>query len=104
MTHANPGVEADVGQALIEELLRTALWLFDIATSLLDDLPEDAFPGEDPATVMVQMLTGSCRPTIDAVGEAGCQSAIELVGAIRANVRDDLRAAIQLARDEQVLL
>jgi hypothetical protein len=48
-------------KTLIEELLRTALWLFDITTSFLDDLPDDAFPGEDPAALLVEMLVGSCR-------------------------------------------
>jgi hypothetical protein len=85
-------------KTLIEELLRTALWLFDITTSLLDDMPDDGFPGEDPAAVMVEMLAGSCRPAIEAAGEAGCRAAIDLAGAIREHIRDDLRAAADLSR------
>jgi hypothetical protein len=61
-------------------------------------LPDDAFPGEDPAAVMVEMLAGSCRPAIKAAGEAGCHAAIDLIGAIRENIRDDLRAAVDLSR------
>ncbi|HWI94571.1 MAG TPA: hypothetical protein VNS60_00730, partial [Solirubrobacterales bacterium] len=81
----------DVGRSLIEEMLRTALWLFDISTSLLEDLPDDAFPGEDSAQVMVEMLTGSCRPSIDAAGVDGCQVATELMVSIRENVLSDMR-------------
>jgi hypothetical protein len=93
-------------KTLIEELLRTALWIFDITTSFLDDLPDDAFPGEDPAAVMVEMLVGSCRPAIEAAGEAGCRAAIDLAGAIRENIRDDLRAAADLShqRTSEMLL
>jgi len=96
--------DADVAQALIHELLRTALWLFDITTSLLDDLPDNAFPGEDAGNVLLEMLAGSCRPSIDAVGEEGARAAIELAVAIRESVRDDLRAAAQLGKAKQVLL
>jgi hypothetical protein len=56
----------DVAQVLIKELLGTALWLFDVTTTLLDDLPDDVFPGEDSGEVLVEMLAGSCRPSIEA--------------------------------------
>jgi hypothetical protein len=97
------GVSSDA-QALIEELLRTALWLFDVTSSLLDELPEDAFPNEDPAVVMVEMLAGSCRPAIEAAGEAGCRTAIGLAIAIRENIRNDLQAVARSASNRQVLL
>lgn len=89
---------------MIEALLRTALWLFDVTAALLDELPEDAFPSEDPGAVMIEMLAGSCRPAIDAAGKAGCRAAIELAEAIRENVRKDLRIAAESARRKQVLL
>jgi hypothetical protein len=93
----------DVGRSLIEEMLRTALWLFDISTSLLDDLPDDAFPGEDAGAVMVEMLAGSCRPSIDVAGVDGCRVAIELMASIRENVLNDMRAAVELARKGEML-
>jgi hypothetical protein len=92
-----------VGRSLIEEMLRTALWLFDISTSLLDDLPDDAFPGEDAGEVMVEMLTGSCRPAIVAAGGDGCRLAIELMVSIRENVLKDMRAAVGIARKSELL-
>lgn len=105
MTQANPssGSSSDA-QGLVEELLRTALWLFDVTSTLLDELPEDAFPDDDPAVVMVEMLANSCRPAIEAAGETGCRTATELAIAIRENIRNDLRTAARLAREKQVLL
>lgn len=93
----------DAGPLLIEEMLRTALWLFDISTSLLDDLPDGAFPGEDFGEVMIEMLAGSCRPALDAAGDDGCRVAIELLISIRENVLNDLRAAAELARKAEML-
>ncbi len=92
-----------MGQSLIEEMLRTALWLFDASASLLDDLPDGAFPGEDSGEVMVEMLAGSCRPAIDAAGDDGCRIAIELLTSIKENVLNDLRAAAELARRKEML-
>ena len=93
----------DVGRSLIEETLRTALWLLDTSASLLGDLPDDAFPGEDAGEVMVEMLTGSCRSAIDAAGGDGCRVAIELMVSIRENVLNDMRAAVELAGKGEML-
>jgi hypothetical protein len=95
--------EHDAARLLIEEMLRTALWLLDISASLLDDLPDDAFPGEDSGDVMIEMLAGSCRPAIDAAGRGGCRVAIDLMTSIRENVLKDLRAAVELARKGEML-
>jgi hypothetical protein len=93
------GVEdADAGQILVEELLRTAFSLGDLLASLLEDLPENAFAGEDQAAVLIEMVVGSSRPAIDAAGEANCRTATALIGAVRDRVLDDLRAAARLAR------
>jgi hypothetical protein len=84
--------------------LRTALWLFDVSTALLDEMPDAAFPGEDSGVVLIEMLAGSCRPAIESAGEIGCQAAMKLAAAIRENVRDDLAAAAEMARTQEVLL
>jgi hypothetical protein len=93
----------DLGRPLIEEMLRTALWLFDISTALLEDLPDGTFPGEDCGEVMVEMLTGSCRTAIDAAGDDGCRVVIELMASIRENVLSDLRTAAELAQASEML-
>jgi hypothetical protein len=89
---------ADPGRAFIEELLRTGFVLIDVMGSLIDDLPEDAFPGEDNAAVMIEMVVGSCRPAIEAAGESECRVATALIGAVHQRVLDDLRRAAELAK------
>ena len=39
-------------------LIRTGLVFTDVLSGLLDDMPDDAFPGESPAEVLIEMLTG----------------------------------------------
>lgn len=102
MSHADgkPG-QTDATQILVEELLRTAFSLGGAFVSLLDDLPEDAFPGEDPSAVLIEMVSGTCRPVVEAAGESACWAAASLIGAVRDRVIDDLRAAAELARRGQ---
>jgi hypothetical protein len=98
--------EHDAAQLLIEELLRTAFSLASIYAPLLADLPEDAFPGEDPAAVLIEMLAGSSLQAAQAVSEADWRSLIVLVNAVRESVLSDLRLAAQFAEhaEREVLL
>ena len=98
-----PGPVA-AAEAVVEELLRTALWLFDVSTALLEELPDDAFPGEDSGLVLIEMLAGSCRPAIESAGEVGCQAVMKLAAAIRENIHGDLLAAANLAKSREMLL
>lgn len=88
---------ADAARVLIDELLRTALALGGVLASLLEELPEGAFPGEDNGAVLVEMLVGSCLPAVEAAGEPDCWAASALIGAVRDRVLEDLRAAAALA-------
>lgn len=83
----------DAARALVEELLRTAFSLGGAFISLLEDLPSDAFPGEDNSAVLIEMLAGSSRPAVEAAGEADCRAATALIGAVRDRILDDLWAA-----------
>jgi hypothetical protein len=89
-----------VGRELIEELLRTAFALHDVLASLLDELPDDAFPGEDGGAVLLEMVVGTCLPAVTAAGITECTTATALIGAVRDRVLDDLRHAAELARSE----
>jgi hypothetical protein len=93
-------------QALIEELLRTAFSLGSVYAPLLADLPEDAFPGEDPGAVLIEMLAGSSLGAAQVVDEADWESATTLVKAVRESVLGDLRVAAQLAKqgEKEMLL
>lgn len=82
---------------MIEELLRTAFILQDLMASLLEEMPDDAFPGEDNAAVLLEMVVGSSTPAVVAAGERECGQAIALIAGVRGRVIDDLRLAAELA-------
>ncbi|MGH2743551.1 MAG: hypothetical protein ACRDN8_13970 [Thermoleophilaceae bacterium] len=92
----------DLARALVEELLRTAFALEGVLASLLEQLPEDAFPGDDSAAVLVEMVAGTCRPAVEAAGDrVGC-GAVALIGAVRDRVLGDLKeAAVRAARSDR---
>src|SRR5947209_18336074 len=72
----------DRTRALVEEVLRTGLTLTDVLAGLIEDIPEDAFPGEEPAEVLLEMVVGSMRPVTRAAGAETVEHAIALLGAI----------------------
>lgn len=50
MSHSDGRADGtDAAQVLTEELLRTGLG--DVLGLLLEDMPDDAFPGEDPISI-----------------------------------------------------
>jgi hypothetical protein len=95
-------VGLETTRELVEEVLRTAFVLEDVIASLLEDLPDDAFPGEDGGLVLLEMVVGSVHPAAVAVGPRDTRTAIALVGAIRERVIADLRTAATLARERSV--
>jgi hypothetical protein len=96
-----PEVDLETTRDLVEEVLRTALALEDVMASLLEELPEGAFPGEDNARVLLEMVVGSVHPAARAAGSRDCRTATALVGAIRERVIDDLRTAAELAKERE---
>ena len=82
----------------MDEVLRTALALEDVISSLLVELPAGAFPGEDPARVLLEMVVGSVHPAARAAGVPDCRATIALVAAIRERVLTDLRIAAEPAK------
>jgi hypothetical protein len=87
----------DAAWGLVQELLRTGLALVDTIGALIEEVPEDAFPGEDAGVVLVEMVVGSCRPSLEAAGAADCRVATALIAAIGESVHRDLRAAASMA-------
>ena len=106
MTHEQRGEEHEAAQLLIEELLRTAFSLGSIYAPLLADLPEDAFPGEDPGAVLIEMLAGSSLGAAEVIERADWKLTTAFVKAVRESVLSDLRAAAQLTEqgEKEMLL
>jgi hypothetical protein len=67
---------------------------------LIEDLPEDAFPGEDSGEVLLEMLVGSITPAAVAAGPRAVAQTVALLGAVGDRTLDDLRAAAALAASD----
>jgi hypothetical protein len=91
------GPDSQFAREVVEELIRTGMALAEALGSLIDDLPADAFPGEDTADVLLEMAAGTCAPVVQGAGEALCRDALALVGALREKFIADLRAAAERA-------
>jgi hypothetical protein len=90
-------VPHDDVRAFVEEVVRGGLTLADLLSSLLESLPADAFPGEDHAQVLLEMLAGTMQPAADAAGARTVRQATALLGALCDRALSDLRAARDLA-------
>ena len=97
MTEPTAVAYADV-HALTEAVLRAGLMLSDLLGNLLEDLPEDAFPGEHAPEVLIEMVSGSITPVANAAGPQAVHDTVALLGAVCDRVLSDLRAAVALAR------
>jgi hypothetical protein len=95
-------VELIATRELVEEVMRTSMALEDVVNSLLGCLPEEAFPGEDPALVLLEMIVGSSHPATTAAGARETRTATALVAAVRERVLTDLHTAatLLLERDD----
>ena len=81
----------------VEQLIRSGLVLSNLCADLLEDIPPDAFPGEQPVEVLLEMLTGSVLPVTAAAGQDALAEANALVAAIVDRVIGDLRLAAEAA-------
>ncbi len=94
-------VDLETTRSLVEEVLRTAIALEEVMASLLEDVPEGAFPGPDGGIALLEMVVGSVHPAAVAAGRRECRTATALVGAVRERVIEDLRAAAAIARERE---
>lgn len=76
---------------LVEEIVRSGLILADLISGLLESMPPDAYPGEDPARVLFEMVAGSAHPAAAAVGIDSVIEATALIGAVLDRTLEDLR-------------
>jgi len=93
--------DAHTTRRLVEEIVRTGLMITGLLEDLLDEMPEDAFPGESHVEVLFEMLAGTIEPATAAAGDDIVLELIALVGAMSDRVLDDLSAAALLARAQE---
>jgi hypothetical protein len=80
------------------ELLRVGDMLTGLAADLVEILPVDAYPGEEPARVVMEMVTGSIRTALREADEDDVQRAVELMATAADRVIEHLRLALELSR------
>ena len=61
------------------ELLRTGDMLNGLAADLIETLPVEAYPGENLAEVVMEMITGSIRTALAEADQSDVQGAVELM-------------------------
>lgn len=79
------------------ELLRTGAMLSEVAAGLIETLPEDAYPGEDPGAVVMEMMCGTIRTALGEVDPAEVRRATELIDQAAARTVEHLRLAWALS-------
>jgi hypothetical protein len=80
------------------ELLRTGNMVAGLAADLVEMLPADAYPGEKPAAVVMEMITGSIRTALVETDPSDVQRAVELMREAADRVTEHLRLALALRR------
>lgn len=82
-------------------LVRGGLVLTDLFSDLLEALPDDAFPGEEPGEVLLEMAAGSITPVVAAAGSRTVHEASALIEATIDRILDDLTLAAALAAERE---
>lgn len=97
MTTTSPTLarRADV-EAFVLQILRTGLMLSDLAADMLENVPEGAFPGEDPGQVIIECLCGSIAPAAQTAGLETVHNATMLIREAGERTIAHLRLALEL--------
>ena len=80
------------------ELLRSGVALTDLTGDLIDAIPPDAHPGEDPAEVVLAMISGSISGFLSETDDAEVQRATKLISGALDRVLEHLQLALALRR------
>ena len=80
------------------ELLRTGCMLSDLASDLIEAIPPDAYPGEDPAAVVIEMMTGTIGTALADVETREIERATSLISWAADRVIEHLQLALELRR------
>jgi hypothetical protein len=89
---------AESSRLLVREVVRVGLMITGVLEDLLETLPQDAFPGENEAEVLLEMLAGTIQPAIAAAGEDTVCELAALLGAMSDRVMTDLEIVVELVR------
>jgi hypothetical protein len=80
-----------------EALLRAGNMLCGLAADLADDIPPDAYPGEAPGAVVIEMIVGTVSTFLDGVDQHEVQRATDLMSGACDRVLEHLQLALALS-------
>src|SRR6202020_788789 len=79
-------------------LIRTGLLLTDVAADLAEALPPDAYPGEEPGAVVIEMMSGTIRTVLETVDPDIISEAADLMDLALDQVQEHLHLALSLSK------
>ena len=85
-------------ERFVSELLSTGSMLSGVVGDLTDALPADAYPGEEPRAVVVEMVYETIATALEAVDPQDVRTATRLIDLAGTQVLEHLRLASELSR------
>jgi hypothetical protein len=85
-------------ERFVLELLATSSMLNGLVSNLVDSLPADAYPGEDPRLVVVEMLSGTIAAALAHVDPQDVRRAAELIELACTRTLEHLKLACAVSR------
>jgi hypothetical protein len=79
-------------------LLRTAAMLCNLVDDLVDALPDDAYPGEDHDSVVVEMIGGTIATALRSIEPGDVACATEVIELASDRVIEHLKLACELSQ------
>jgi hypothetical protein len=85
-------------EQFVFELLRTGLMLCNLVSDLIESMPADAYPGEDPGAVVLEMLCGTIATKLGSAEPREVRRATELMDQAGAATVEHLKLASEISR------
>jgi hypothetical protein len=85
-------------EQFVIELLSTGSMLLGVMQDLTNALPADAYPGEEPSEVVVEMVYGTIATALAPLGPDDVRTATTLIDLAGARVLEHLQLASELSR------
>jgi hypothetical protein len=95
MSNQQTGEHIDV---FVFGLIRSGLMLSELASNLTEALPDDAYPGEDTAAVVLEMLCGTIATAIESVDPRDVRRATEIIDLAVERTREHVALACAMSR------
>jgi hypothetical protein len=91
------GVEPHISEFVLK-LVGTGIWLSELAADLVESLPDDAYPGEEPGAVILEMLCGTAATVLGSVDPQEVERATELIELARDRTVEHLQLTLEMSR------